>query len=79
MQSKQSLDFDKRCLADLGLTMPRCTQKYLSAIAFLSHLYETSAYFFHVSAARHGTNWLYTDLEKHKVRYTKGEWHEEYS
>jgi len=76
MQSKQSLEFDKRCLGDLGLTMPRCTQKYLSAIAFLSRLYETSAYFFHVAAARNGTAWLYAGLQTHKIRYNGGDWHD---
>lgn len=76
MQSKQSLEFDKRCLSDLGLKMPRCTQKYLSAIAFLSRLYQTSAYFFHIAAARNGTDWLYAGLQTHKIRYNGGDWHD---
>jgi len=72
--NKKFIDFDKRCLADLGLKMPRCTPKYLKAIAAHSHHYGVSSYFGHIQAARRGTQWLYRDLQKMGYTWENNRW-----
>lgn len=73
-QDKTSLDFDRRCLADLGLTMPRATKKYLAAVDLQASLLGVSAYFVHLAAARYGANRLYKELNKQGYQWRGGGW-----
>ena len=59
---RQSIEFDRRCLADLDLKMSRLSAKYLQAVFTLASHFETSPYFFHVDAARKGQEVLYREL-----------------
>lgn len=59
---QQSLEFDRKVLQDMGLTMPRLTKKYVSAVFILSEWYFTSACFLHVMAARRGRHYIYNDI-----------------
>jgi hypothetical protein len=59
---RQSIEFDRRCLADLDLKMPRQSAKYLEAVFVLANMFETSPYFFHIDAARKGHAVLYREL-----------------
>ena len=68
-----SLSFDKRVLGDLGLSMPRLTQKYLDAVFTLSELQATSPYFYHVIAARDGREVLYCQLREVGYVWDKSE------
>lgn len=69
-----SIEFDKRCLADLDLEMPRLSAKYLSAVFTLAHLEEVSPYFVHLQAARIGTKTVYNDLRKYGYVWNKQDW-----
>ena len=68
---KRTLQLDKKCLADLGLKMPKCDPKYLSAVYLLAKLNRVSPYFLHLSAARSSPKRLWQSLEGYGYTWDK--------
>lgn len=65
---------DRRTLADRGLKIPRLTEKYLAGVYVLAKLDQTSPYFFHLHAARHGRNIIFKNLGKSGYLWNGQEW-----
>lgn len=72
-QSK-CLAFDRRCLADLGLSLPRVTRKYWFGAMRLASFRSCSVYFIHVLAARFGFGYVYEELEGIGFCWRGGRW-----
>lgn len=71
---RQQISSDRRILADRGLKMPRLTKKYLTGIFVLAIKDQTSPYFFHLHAARHGREIIYHDLAKSGYLWNGQDW-----
>ena len=71
---QQQIIGDRRALADRGLKMPRLSQKYLAGIYRLAQLGQTSPYFYHLHAARHGRSFVFDTLEKLGYLWNGDDW-----
>jgi hypothetical protein len=70
----ESLRLDSLAMKELGLRMPRLSKKYLKAVYLLQSIYKTSAYFFHLSAARNGRDDVFRGVQKFGYTWTGDDW-----